>query len=370
MTSFKIKYLILGAAFGFFLMGTFVAGGLVDRVWGLRVLDKVAPVSFIVDEESVITQVVERTAPSVVTVSVNRETIVGGGFFNIQPQKRKIEQNIGTGFVVDGGQNLVVTNKHVVADIHSEYKVITQEDKVLAVTNIYRDPVNDLAILKVKGESLPALELGDSARLKVGQKAIAIGTALGEFRHTVTVGVISGLGRGITAGSPLEGFVERLDDVIQTDAAVNPGNSGGPLLNSVGEVIGVNVAVSAVGENIGFAIPINVVKESLNNFHSTGEFARAFLGVRYQMISKQAAILNEVPQGAYIREIIENSPAQKAGLEVGDIITRLDKQRLEENDNNSLLKIISRKKTGDKLELEIWREGKKLTLKATLETRE
>ncbi len=271
--------------------------------------------------------------------------------------------------MIDAKEQLIVTNKHVVSDLQAQYKVITREDKVYDVKNIYRDPANDLAILKVENANFSALELGDSDHLKVGQRAIAIGTALGEFRHTVTVGVISGLGRGITAGSPLEGYVERLDNVIQTDAAINPGNSGGPLLNSAGQVIGVNVAVSAEGENIGFAIPINVVKESLNNFRTTGEFSRPFLGVRYQMISKQAAILNEVPQGAYVREVIENSPAQKAGLQEGDIVTHIDDQRLVDDDAG-LAKIINQKKVGDSVELRIWREGKEMTLKVVLENRQ
>ncbi|TSC53199.1 MAG: protease, partial [Microgenomates group bacterium LiPW_16] len=170
----------------------------------------------------------------------------------------KVEQDIGTGFIIlaDG---MIVTNKHVVADTSAKYRVITKDDKTYEVVKIYRDPVNDLAILKIEATGLKPVEMGDSSKLKVGQFVIAIGTALGEFRNTVTTGVISGLGRGITAGSPFEGYVERLDNVIQTDAAINPGNSGGPLLNSAGQVIGVNIAVAASGQNIGFAIPINVI---------------------------------------------------------------------------------------------------------------
>ncbi len=382
----KTRYLLIGTAFGFFLMGAFLSGAVVDRLVGLSLLDRFSSNKGellvrqkVVEEESVVSQVVEQSASSVVTVSIRKTTLVGSdisdlfsnpfGFFNLEPKEEKIEQDIGTGFVVEQKEGLVVTNKHVVSDTQVEYRVITQEDEVLKVINIYRDPVNDLAILKTEQANLSPLPLGDSSALKVGQKAIAIGTALGEFRHTVTVGVISGLGRGITAGSPLEGYVERLDNVIQTDAAINPGNSGGPLLNSSGEVIGVNVAVSAVGENIGFAIPINVVKESLDNFHATGEFARPYLGVRYQMISKQAAILNEVPQGAYLREILTDSPAQKAGLAVGDIITHIDKQKLDDKEN-SLIKIIGSKKVGEKAELKVWREGKELIIKALLETKE
>jgi S1-C subfamily serine protease len=172
-----------------------------------------------------------------------------------------------------------------------------------------------LAILKIDANSLKPVEFGDSSKIDVGQLAIAIGTALGEFRNTVTVGVISGIGRGITAGNPFEGYVERLDDVIQTDAAINPGNSGGPLLNSSGQVIGINTAVSERGQNIGFAIPSNVIKNALDQFNKNGgEFQkRPYIGVRYKFVSRDLAILNEIPEGAYIQEVVTDSPAEKAG---------------------------------------------------------
>jgi S1-C subfamily serine protease len=195
---------------------------------------------------------------------------------------------------------------------------------------------------------------------------IAIGTALGEFRHTVTTGVISGLGRGIQAGSQLGGSIEQLDNVIQTDAAINPGNSGGPLLNSVGQVIGINTAVAAQGQNIGFAIPINVVKDSLDNFEKTGKFDRAFLGVSYQIIPKETAILNNVPVGAYLRTVVEGSPAAQAGLVQGDIITKIDGQTLD--DKNPLSTIISKKKSGDTVSVEYWREGQTKTIQVKLST--
>jgi S1-C subfamily serine protease len=177
--------------------------------------------------------------------------------------------------------------------------------------------------------------------------------------------VISGLGRGITAGSPLEGYVEQLDNVIQTDAAINPGNSGGPLLNSAGQVIGINVAVSAAGQNIGFALPINIVKESIENFNKTGQFSRAFLGVRYRMISKEVAILNEVPEGAYVVEVVSGSPAEKAGVKVGDILTYMDGKRISE-EKGGLAKLISEKKVGDSVEITIWRNGEEIKTRVIL----
>ncbi len=378
---------MLGFSAGMVFIFAVFAGGAVDRLYGLPFLEKLPDLSRtagsssaqvvkekIISEESVVSKIVEKSAPSVVTVSIKKVTRVPDisralpfdpfGFFNTQPKEKKIEQDIGSGFVVDEN-GLVVTNKHVVADTQAEYKIITKDNHIYNVQKIYRDPANDMAVLKVDAH-LPAVELGNSDNLKVGQMAIAIGTALGEFRHTVTTGVISGLGRGITAGSPLQGSVERLDNVIQTDAAINPGNSGGPLFNSLGQVIGVNVAVAQGGQNIGFAIPINVVKSSLDNFKSTGEFDRPFLGVRYQIISRQAALLNEVPQGAYVIEVIADSSADKAEIKKDDIIVRFDDKRLSDKDT-SLGELINGKKIGDKVKVELWRDGKTIKKEVLLE---
>lgn len=247
--------------------------------------------------------------------------------------------------------------------------MITSDDKEFDVERIYRDPLNDVAILKISPPSggLKSVELGDSSKLEVGQFVIAIGTALGEFRSTVTTGVISGLGRGITAGSAFEGFVERLDNVIQTDAAINPGNSGGPLVNSSSQVIGVNTAIAASGENIGFALPINIIKDSLKNFNQTGQFNRPFLGVSYRIISRDAALLNEVPQGAYIEDVVGGSAAEKAGIEPGDIITQINGDKINE-DSNKIASVVASKKVGDIIKISYWRDGKIVETQATLGT--
>lgn len=328
----------------------------------------------VVSEESVVTDVVDKVSPSVVTVSISSTRSIGsifdvnpfdplGGSSNYPGVKPKTEQDIGSGFIVST-DGLIVTNKHVVSDTTVKYKAITKDNKSFDVVKIYRDPSNDISILKINAAGLNPVTMGDSSALKVGQMAIAIGTALGEFRNTVTVGVISGLGRGITAGSPFEGSVERLDNVIQTDAAINPGNSGGPLLNSSGQVIGIDTAVSQEGQNIGFAIPINVVKDALAEFNKTGSFQRPFLGVQYKIITRDLAILNEVPEGAYVQDVVAGSPAEKAGIQGQDIITKIDGQKI--TDQNELSKIISGKKIGDKLTIEIWRDRKTLILSVTL----
>jgi S1-C subfamily serine protease len=329
----------------------------------------------IVSEESVIIDVVDKASPSVVTVSIVQNKSLGRIFeidpfdpFNIfrqgqqgQGQQQKVEQDIGSGFIVSE-DGMLVTNKHVVSDSGTKYKVITNDDKTYEVQKIYRDPVNDLAILKINASQLKPVTIGDSSKLKVGQMAIAIGTALGEFRQTVTVGVISGLGRGITAGSPFEGYVERLDNVIQTDAAINPGNSGGPLLNSTGEVIGINTAVSSEGQNIGFAIPISIVREALDQFNKNGgKFSRPYLGVRYKMITRDLALLNDVPEGAYVQDVIQNSPADRALIKQEDIITKIDGKKVTEG-GGGLAQILAGKKVGDRISVEVWRDGETRTL--------
>lgn len=381
-----LKTFLLGLGIGSVVIGAFFMGGAASRLGWMGALDKTGEKTTftqtkeVVDEESVVTKVVERATPSVVTVSISKTNVVGGNlppgwdifgeFFNVpktKPVEQKVELDIGTGFIIEK-DGLIVTNKHVVSDTSAKYKVIIGKDQVAEVKNIYRDPTSDLAILKVDKTGLTTVTLGDSDQLKVGQTVIAIGTALGEFRSTVTKGVISGLGRGITAGSPLSGS-ERLDNVIQTDAAINPGNSGGPLFNSNGEVIGVNVAVSQEGQSIGFALPINLVKESIVNFKTTGEFERPFLGIGYQMISKQSALLNDVPAGAYVKTIVSGSPAEIAGVKVGDIIVEMEGKKLADEKNASLANMISQKKIGDTVGLKIWREDKELSLNVKLEKR-
>ncbi len=330
----------------------------------------------VVYEESVVTSVVEKSLPSVVTIGVVTTQQMGGlfefdpfnPFFNFRRNRgptEKVDRNIGSGFIISE-DGLIITNKHVVSDSESSYKVLTNDGVKYDVQKIYRDPSNDLAILKIQAQGLKPLPLGDSDALKLGQMAIAIGTPLGEFTNTVTVGIVSGLGRGITAGSPFEGFVEKLDGVIQTDAAINPGNSGGPLLNSKGQVIGVNSAIAQEGQNIGFAIPVKVVEKLIKQFESRGStFERPYIGIQYQTIDRRTAILNELPEGAYIERVVPDSPAEAAGVEVEDIITGVDNVRLSSS-SKDLAEILSEKSIGQKVRLSVWREGKTIEIEVTV----
>lgn len=329
-------------------------------------------------EEERFISTIETALPSVVTVGINFTTQERGsfeydptnpfGFRQVPGKSKEVDQNIGSGFIVSE-DGLIITNKHVVAQQDATYKIRFNDGDTVRVEQIYRDPLNDLAILKVSPKSkLKALPLGESDNLKLGQTTIAIGTPLGEFTNSVTKGIISGLGRGITAGSPFEGFVEKLDNVIQTDTSISPGNSGGPLLNSSGQVIGINTAVSSEGENIGFAIPVNIIKTLLQEFEKRGgSFERPYIGVQYQMIDRKTAIANGLVEGAYVMGVVADSPAEKAGIKEEDVITKLDGVKVMSSDEQSITKILLDKKIGQTVQITIWRDGEEKTLSVTLE---
>lgn len=334
--------------------------GLIPNVNGLP-KPGVSETRTVITEENAVISAVEKNSPSVVAIGATQRVF---NPFDPFSAPKSQSSTIGTGFVVSD-KGIIVTNKHVVADSDIHYTVVTRDGKKYEIKKVYRDPVLDLAVVQVDGEGMKALELGDSAKLKVGQTVIAIGNALGRFTNTVTTGVVSGLGRRVVAGDPFSGSAESLDDLIQTDAAINPGNSGGPLLNSAGQVIGVNVATTEGAQNIGFAVPINSVKKITDEFIQTGSVSRPFLGVRYRFISKDVAIMNEVPQGAYIQEVVAGSSAEQAGIKQGDIITKIDGQTVDSE--GKISQAIAAKKIGDKLNLTIWNDRKERSVTATLQ---
>ena len=297
--------------------------------------------------------------------------------FNFQiPQFRqkgtqKQEVGGGTGFFVSE-EGMILTNAHVVSDEEADYTVLTNDAKKFSAKVLARDTFRDLAILKIENqEKFPTLKFGDSDKLQIGQTVITIGNALGEFRNTVSVGVISGLGRTVSASGG--GTVETLEDVIQTDAAINKGNSGGPLLNLKGEVIGVNFAMAEAAENVGFAIPINKAKKDIEQVKKTGKIVYPFLGVRYVLINETIQQDNNLPvnYGAWVKKgsggeaaIYPNSAAQTAGLKEGDIILEFNGEKITAD--NSLAKIIMEYNPGDKIVLKILRNGQEKTIEATL----
>ncbi len=319
----------------------------------------------IVSEESDIINVVKKVSPSVVSIAVGGQQTLN--FFGMPIGGSNQESGIGTGFVVSP-DGLIMTNKHVVSQDNQKYIAIIKandgSEKKYDISQVNRDPFNDLAIVKIDATGLTPVEMGDSSNLQVGQTVIAIGNALGQFENTVTTGVVSGLGRGVSPFDPSTGISEKLDDLIQTDAAINPGNSGGPLVNSSGQVIGINTAVASA-QNIGFALKINTAKQLLSDFQSSGgKISRPFLGIQYTHIQQDVALLNGVPQGELVRQVVTGSAADKAGIEVGDIITDFDGQKL--TDENTLTNIIRSKKVGDQVKLKVYRNSKSLDLTITL----
>lgn len=291
------------------------------------------------------------------------------------PEEQKEKQEIagGSGFVISQKNGLILTNKHVVVEQKADYTVISNDGEKYEAQVLARDPFNDVAILKVEKLNLPEVELGDSDKISVGQTVLAIGNALGEYRNTVTKGVVSGVGRRIVAGNFYQSEV--LENVIQTDAAINFGNSGGPLINLKGEVIGINTAVNLQGQLIGFAIPINQVKSVIESVKETGKISRPFLGVRYVLLNKEMAKKNnlDVDYGALIVRgdrageiaVIPGSPADKADLKENDIILEINSKKITEK--NSLALEIRRYKPGDKIKLKVLSKGKEKIIEVVLE---
>jgi len=331
----------------------------------------------IIDNESdLITQIAKEVGESVVSVDVTsqatRQSLFGG------PQSFT-QESAGTGVIVNE-DGVIITNRHVIPRGLSSVSVTlsdgtTLEDvEVIGRTN--DSDTLDIAFLKVKdkkGKTLKAAKLGDSSKMEVGDKVVAIGNALGQFQNTVTSGIISGYGRSVEAGD--ETSTETLQNLFQTDASINQGNSGGPLVNTNGEVIGINTAVAGGGaENIGFAIPINDIQGLINSVLREGKLLRPYLGVRYVTLNDDYAYLYnlDTKRGAYIApsergqaSILKGSPAEKAGLKEKDIIVKVNDQTIDEK--NSLVSVLGRYPAGEKVTLTIIRGGQEQKIDVTLE---
>lgn len=320
----------------------------------------------VLQEGEIVSDVFNKVSPS--TVSITTKMVSNSGFFGAQ-----VSEGAGSGIIISK-DGYVLTNKHVVPEGSNSVTVIMNDGKEYTdVKVVGRDPFNDIAFLKINGvnDLTPAL-LGDSSQVKTGQKVVAIGNALGIFRNSVTSGIISGQGRPVQA-QDASGTSEQLENLFQTDAAINPGNSGGPLVNLMGEVIGVNTAVSQDGQAIGFAIPINDAKSLIESVFQNGKIVRAYLGVRYVTLTPDnAAELGvNVKAGALViasngqPAVLPNSPAAKAGLKNGDIITKVNGQALDAS--QSLSSRLAQQKPGDKVELTLLRDGQEQTVSVTLE---
>lgn len=315
------------------------------------------------EESSAITDTVKKVSPAVVSIAITENvTDMFGRSYE--------ETGGGTGFIITS-DGLIITNKHVASDKNGKYSVFTSDGKDYDAKVLAQDPLDDLAVLKIEANGLPTVELGDSDDLEIGQWVVAIGNALGEFSNSVTAGVISAKERQITASGG--GVLENLEGLLQTDAAINSGNSGGPLVNLTGQVIGINTAVASRAENIGFAIPINSVKKVIESIKLTGEIKRPMIGIRYIPITKEVAQANNLDNnyGVWILRgknavaIIPGSPADKADLVENDIILEIDGQRIDEN--NSLTKILRKYNVGDEIKIKYQHKGENKEVKIKLE---
>ncbi|HEX8763019.1 MAG TPA: trypsin-like peptidase domain-containing protein [Candidatus Saccharimonadales bacterium] len=300
-------------------------------------------------------------------------------FFGFQGSTE--QRGAGTGIIIDKS-GLVITNRHVVPAGSKKVDVTLSdgtkfEDVQVIGRTSESDPL-DVAFLKIKdtkGVTLTPAKIGDSSKVIVGDTVIAIGNALGQFQNTVTSGIISGHGRSIEAGGESDGSTESLQNLFQTDAAINQGNSGGPLVNLEGEVIGINTAIAAGdAQNIGFAIPINDVKGVIANVIEKGKLERPYLGVVYVTITADMAKRYDLKSdaGAYIppavmigsRSILSGSPAEKAGIKEGDIITKVDGEKVDET--HSLTSLLGKHKVGDTITVTIVRDGNERPIDVTL----
>lgn len=279
-------------------------------------------------------------------------------------QQRTQRQQVaaGSGFVVTA-DGLIITNKHVVDVSQADFTVITSDGKKYPARIMAKDPIQDIALLKIDGVRLPTVTLGDSSALQIGQTVIAIGNALGEFSNTVSRGVVSGLSRSIVAGDGRS--QERLEKLIQTDTAINPGNSGGPLLNLRGEVVGINTAIVQGAQNIGFTIPINEAKKDIAQVKSTGKISIPYLGIRYVLLTPELKAKNNLPvdYGAWIvagqgedqSAIVADSPAARAGLAERDIVLEINQARIDAA--HDLSQALQKLKVGDTVTLKVLRGG-------------
>jgi serine protease Do len=312
--------------------------------------------------ETTITQAVQKVGPAVVTVTgtvpgqMTPFGMTGGGTVS------------GSGVFISD-QGYILTNNHVVADVQGDLTIILSDGSQETATIVGADKYSDIAVLKTAGKVPAVAALGNSDLLTPGESVIAIGSPLGDFKNTVTVGVVSATGRSIDTGNGYS-----IENLIQTDAAINQGNSGGPLVNLVGDVIGINNMIvrgsgtGAVAEGLGFAIPINTARSIAEQLIQTGSITHPYMGVSFQPISPDIAKAYNLPVqwGVYITDVVSGSPASQAGLRQGDIITSVGGVKLDET--HSYINTLFTFKPGDKVTVEFVRNGKSTSVEVTLGT--
>lgn len=344
-----------------------------------------------VKEESATIDVVKKASPAVVSVVAKKDysKIFGNesqnqeynDYFGFPFFRQRLPQGIqeigaGSGFIISS-DGIIMTNKHVATISGADqYTVVTNDGKNYDAKVLATDPSTDIAFMKIEAKDLPTIELGNSESVQIGDTVIAIGNALGEYRNTVTKGIISGLARTITAGDGT-GNSETLRNVIQTDAAINQGNSGGPLLNMAGQAIGINTAIDSQGQLVGFALPINIAKSDLESVKKSGTIQRPYLGVRYRLVDPtvKANYKLTVDYGALViagdtsgeTAVVKDGPADKAGIVENDVILEVDGTKVDQE--NDLSQLLLDKEVGQTVTLKVLSNGKEKAVQVTLEAR-
>ncbi|MEO5627865.1 MAG: trypsin-like peptidase domain-containing protein [Candidatus Saccharimonadales bacterium] len=364
---------LVGVAISFLIIS--LAGGFAGGYWASRKsqtnLSTTAQKEVVSSEGNLISQIAKDVGPSVVSVNVTGQAAASRYSYGGE------QQSAGTGFIVSK-EGVIVTNRHVVPAGTTSVSVVmsdgTQFDDVTVIGRTNESDSLDIAFLKIKdtkGKELKPAKLGDSSKMQVGDKVVAIGNALGQFQNTVTSGIISGYGRDVEAGDSTGSSTEQLQDLFQTDAAINEGNSGGPLVNINGEVIGINTAVAGGNaQSIGFAIPSNDISGLVKSVLATGKLERPYLGVRYISITDDYAAQNDlsVKRGAFVIKdngsILAGSPADIAGIKPGDIITKVNDKPINETNNLSI--VLGRFTVGETVVLTVIRDGKEQKISVTL----
>jgi S1-C subfamily serine protease len=333
----------------------------------------------VLSESQLVADIARKVGPSVVSVNVTGQTTTTDlfGFAQSQP-----EQSAGTGIILSA-DGVIVTNRHVVPTGTTNVSVTlsdgTTYNNVRVIGRTSASDSLDVAFLKItdtKGKRLVPAMLGDSSKMQIGDRVVAIGNALGQFQNTVTSGIISGYGRTLQASDASgSSSSENLEDLFQTDAAINEGNSGGPLVNADGQVIGINTAVASDAQGIGFTIPINDVSGLIRTVLASGKFEQPYLGVHYLSLTNDYAqqLGLKISRGAYVipssqdngqAGVVSGSPAAKAGLKEGDVITSVDGTNIDAN--HSLTSLLEQHSVGDQVTLSILRNGKQLSVQAQL----
>lgn len=343
---------------------TFFAGQAISATIKLNPIKPSSNSKILTDEQQAILAVRTVKASVVNILGVPRAVIANGqqnsNSLTISAPSAPVS---GTGFIIES-DGLIVTNNHVVESENLDYTVIFQDGTEFPAKVVGRDKFDDLAMLKIEAKNLPTVKLGDSDALETGQSVFLIGNSLGRYQNTVTRGVISGLSRLVDASNV--STLPNSHNWIQTDAAINLGNSGGPLINLSGEVVGMGTLYDSAGESLSFALPVNIIKDAVNQLKTFGKVSRPFLGIRFSTIDSRLLLVRDLPvkNGALIIEVVDNSPADLSGLNENDIVVGVNNFVID--NKNPLDALIQKFQAGNQINLKILRGKAEIVIPVVL----